>query len=473
MKTQTKKQTKTFSLVTYCIALISMLLGLFLPFFGGKMLALQLLDVAKGNFVIGDGSWANVKTILRWDLPELAILAFVVIAVVGLFALIIAFLTKKESKFTKVVAYIIEIGALCVAAVIVVFILLSGVGIKALIKEYLAILVPVAVLALIGVIQVIVNKKGSGIIKLVMLGLSAVACLMLVGIPVASIEGKLDFLPGELIFIGEYAHGYNVALDLWANKASIMAWLGSGMTMVMNVCVVLAVVLTVINAALDLLAVITGTNKFCKIVNVIRYALVLVAIAGAVVLAKFVVKVAVGTYLILLAAVVVVQLIFAIVRLLAHKKAKVAVANNQVDEQPTYYDAYGTAVQPAAPAYDNSFAEPYNAPQYSAGYATQPVAPVAPTQAQQQPQVQQQVVYTVAPIYHGPSDSFMNTLTVEEKIEFSQIFIEKKNGSFANVPDYVINGNNSAFFSAIFIYLGKFRGMLSDGLMSKMYAQLA
>ncbi|MBE7088694.1 MAG: hypothetical protein E7370_04180 [Clostridiales bacterium] len=471
MKTQTKKQTKTFSLVTYCIALLSMLLGLFLPFFGGKMLALQLLDVAKGNFVIGDGSWANVKTILRWDLPELAILAFVAIVLVGVLALIIAFLTKKESKFTKVAAYLVEIGALCVLAVIIVFILLSGVGIKALIKEYLAVLVPFAVLALIGVIQVIVNKKGSGIVKLIMFGLSVVACLMLVGIPVASIEGKLDFLPGELIFIGEYANGYSVVLDLWANKASIMAWLGSGMTMVMNICIVLAVVLTLINAALDLLAVITGTNKFCKIVNVIRYALALVAVAGAIVLAKFVVKVAVGTYVLLLAAIIVIQLIIAIVRLLAHKKAKVAVANNQVDEQPTYYDPYGAAVQPAAPAYDNSFAEPYNAPRYCAGY-TQPVAPAAPAQAQQT-QVQQQVVYTVAPIYHGPSDSFMNTLTVEEKIEFSQIFIEKKNGSFANVPDYVINGDNSAFFSAIFIYLGKFRGMLSDGLMSKMYAQLA
>ena len=66
----------------------------------------------------------------------------------------------------------------------------------------------------------------------------------------------------------------------------------------------------------------------------------------------------------------------------------------------------------------------------------------------------------------------MSRLTDSEKIEFSKLFLEKINGSFANVPDYVIGGDNKEFFSSIFIYLGKFRPMLSDGLMNKFYNEL-
>jgi hypothetical protein len=84
----------------------------------------------------------------------------------------------------------------------------------------------------------------------------------------------------------------------------------------------------------------------------------------------------------------------------------------------------------------------------------------------------QTYVYNVRSIYHGPTDKFMDTLTDEEKIEFHQVFVEKSKGTLPRIPDYVIGGNNKDFFPQIFIYLGKFRNMLSPNLLAKIYKQL-
>jgi hypothetical protein len=81
-------------------------------------------------------------------------------------------------------------------------------------------------------------------------------------------------------------------------------------------------------------------------------------------------------------------------------------------------------------------------------------------------------VYNVRAVYNGPTDKFMDTLTDEEKIEFHQVFIEKSKGTLPRIPDYVIGGNNSEFFPQVFIYLGKFRNILSSNLLAKIYKQL-
>ena len=83
-----------------------------------------------------------------------------------------------------------------------------------------------------------------------------------------------------------------------------------------------------------------------------------------------------------------------------------------------------------------------------------------------------EIVYTAKEVYHGPTDSFIARLTDSEKIEFAKLFLEKINGPYANIPDYVIGGDNKEFFSSLFIYLGKFRPLISDGLMNKIYEEL-
>ena len=81
-----------------------------------------------------------------------------------------------------------------------------------------------------------------------------------------------------------------------------------------------------------------------------------------------------------------------------------------------------------------------------------------------------ELVYTIR--YGGPVDEFMNKLNNEEKIEFAMTFIERNKGDIGNVPEYVIGGNNKKFFSAVFIYLGRIRGLISDSLLNKMYKEL-
>ncbi|MGN0815059.1 MAG: hypothetical protein ACI4MH_07495 [Candidatus Coproplasma sp.] len=83
------------------------------------------------------------------------------------------------------------------------------------------------------------------------------------------------------------------------------------------------------------------------------------------------------------------------------------------------------------------------------------------------------VIYNVQTVYSGPTDAFMDTLTNDEKVEFTKVFIRKAKGDLpAELPDYEIGGNNDDFFPVIFIYLGKFRTMLSRGLLSKIYRHL-
>lgn len=81
-------------------------------------------------------------------------------------------------------------------------------------------------------------------------------------------------------------------------------------------------------------------------------------------------------------------------------------------------------------------------------------------------------IYKVNTVYQGPTDEFMKKLSNNEKIEFSQIFIEKCKGDIGKVPDYIIGGDNRKFFTSVFIYLGRMRSMVSDGLLNKMYKEL-
>ena len=81
-------------------------------------------------------------------------------------------------------------------------------------------------------------------------------------------------------------------------------------------------------------------------------------------------------------------------------------------------------------------------------------------------------VYKVNTVYQGPTDEFLRKLTNDEKIEFAMIFIEKSKGEIGRVPEYAIGGDNKKFFNSVFIYLGRIRGIISDGLLNKMYKEI-
>lgn len=129
-------------------------------------------------------------------------------------------------------------------------------------------------------------------------------------------------------------------------------------------------------------------------------------------------------------------------------------------EQPAYEQpAYEEPVyeQPLSDEYLNEYNSAYNPP--VAEPLTAPLEePAEPTPT----------VY----IYGGATDDFMNTLTDTEKVEFVEVFIKRSKGVVKGVPDYVIDADNTDFFPAVFVHINRYRNIVSDALMSKMYKQL-
>ena len=66
-------------------------------------------------------------------------------------------------------------------------------------------------------------------------------------------------------------------------------------------------------------------------------------------------------------------------------------------------------------------------------------------------------------------DPFIATLNMEERNAFTELFILKFKGTFPEIPDYVVGGDNKEFFRKIFIYLGQYRDRIPSDLLGKMY----
>lgn len=95
--------------------------------------------------------------------------------------------------------------------------------------------------------------------------------------------------------------------------------------------------------------------------------------------------------------------------------------------------------------------------------------PVEQPVPEKEPEPEKPVVKTV---YNGPIDSFIRKLSDEEKVEFAHVFFERSENRLSNIPEYAVGGNNSRFFSAVFIYYPHVRKLVSDGLMQKLYEEI-
>ncbi|MDE6373152.1 MAG: hypothetical protein K2L72_01500, partial [Clostridia bacterium] len=136
-----------------------------------------------------------------------------------------------------------------------------------------------------------------------------------------------------------------------------------------------------------------------------------------------------------------------------------------VYEQPAYEQA--SYEQPAyeEPVYEQPLSDEY-LNEYNSAYNPPVAEPLsAPLEEPAEPTP---TVY----IYGGATDDFMNTLTDTEKVEFVEVFIKRSKGVVKGVPDYVIDADNSDFFPAVFVHINRYRNIVSDALMSKMYKQL-
>ena len=66
-------------------------------------------------------------------------------------------------------------------------------------------------------------------------------------------------------------------------------------------------------------------------------------------------------------------------------------------------------------------------------------------------------------------DAFIATLTPAERAKFTDTFILKVRGKLNGIPDYVVGGDNKAFFRKVFVYLGQYRDVIPSDVLYKIY----
>lgn len=289
-------------------------------------------------------------------------------------------------------------------------------------------------------------------------------------------------------------------------------------SIVISVLVMIVAVFTVLNLLCDVIGLSTGkkykkdrspcANRGSNSFALTRYILTII-FAAAIIVLTFAIKdigYKTGIYLWLLVIVLLVSLINAAVRTAcdnARVKRRALAPSEEVQQrfviadpefsaknqpvaetvqpQPAQpeYTPLPVAEEPAPVAETTYTAEPeYVSPDYMPeGYEAQPVVeeepeivePLsAPLEEEPQPAEPLPTVY----IYGGATDEFMETLTDNEKVEFVELFVKKSKGKVNGVPDYQIDGDNSDFFPAVFVHINRYRNIVSDALMTKMYKQL-
>ncbi|MCM1546481.1 MAG: hypothetical protein NC033_05535 [Clostridiales bacterium] len=350
--------------------------------------------------------------------------------------------------------------------------------------------------------------------------------------PLGDLSGKLKagdkatfISAGETGYLGIF--GINILLvikDMIPQLAEMAQGGKDGIiSLVVYILLILVAVLTVVNLIFDVIGLSTGKkykndrspckNGLSNTFALVRYILTIIFAAAIVILSFVTDGLSTGLYLWLLLVVLVISLVNAAVRTAvdnARYKKGVAAPTSEAQQIPVFNDPAFTPQETAATAYTplEKAAEPAPEPEYARlpvvedapelaeeveepayvapdympeSYEPLPVvtpeteeveepAPVVePLSAPlEEPEEPTRTVY----IYGGATDEFMDTLTDNEKVEFVELFIKKSKGTVNGVPDYSIDGDNSDFFPAVFVHINRYRNIVSDALMAKMYKQL-
>ena len=486
------------------MSLMWLLLGFFLPVCNGKGLRfMDLPDAFCTTFGIADPNLGDALSrkypinffgaTKGFDMMALVVTLYGLITAVGVIMLIPVLAAKSNKKTANACAYFVEVVAaviLFVFTVMEIQLYLDKVGGNVTTEfkwDYGVIGIAFGGTLLMLIIQSLGYKKGSGFMKLVTFILGAAGVLCLFSIPTLFSLKSNTVFDGKL-FITMFAD-YNgiTTLDALienglgkatiANPFSLEFMFGSTdvMAKVAFVCIGAGVLMALVNFALDIMAIGASTKKGTLAIDVIRYLIEALLLILAVIMV-FVLNnkgLRPGLLMYVLLAIAVVQLIIASIRCAVYQPVMKTEENAEIPE--TYYDdtiANAAAPAPVAAQPQSQYVQPvYLQPVYASPAAAPAPAPAAAHAAAPADHTGE-IVYTAKEVYHGPTDSFIARLTDSEKIEFAKLFLEKINGPYANIPDYVIGGDNKEFFSSLFIYLGKFRPLISDGLMNKIYEEL-
>ena len=467
-----KLVSKTPAIVTYIIAAVFLIIGLTLPvtpltFTEGmkfnEMPILQLTGALEALGILQGGLPFGSPLTPAFDFPvalggaffnigALLLLLYALVTVAAIVLLIPMFVSRKHKATARKIA--------AVAETIVLFVLLPLVAVMFATDSaywYLTVIAAFAVTAIMLVIQSIIYLGKSGVIKLITFLLSLIAVLFGIvnlanNIPVLApvVEGLANGMKGPrpfetaaalYSFGGQEFYGSDLIMVLIVNPAILAS--GEIGVSIVHFIALTAVILVCIDLLFDMLGLGKKTRKFMLVCNLIRYTVQIVAFI-ALAISIFTSLGSYGLYFYLLFALTLAQLVIAIIRLAvfrpesSEETAEVPVAETESGNSADYVPVAETPVAESAP---NSVIETRN------------------------------VVYNVNTIYNGPSDSFIRKLTNEEKVEFARLFLEKNTESLLVIPDYVVGGDNSKFFSSIFIYLARVRSVVTDGLMSKLYEE--
>ncbi|MDE7257055.1 MAG: hypothetical protein K2N50_03765 [Clostridia bacterium] len=382
---------------------------------------------------------------------------------------------------------------------------------------------------LMAIVQTVASKGGIGVSKVIGLILSVIGVIALMDITLfipklADPLGKLSttvksgdvaaFLNGTEggTYLG--VHGINFLIMLKETIEMFKDLAGQGskgiLSLIVLILLIVVAVFTVLNLLFDTIGLSTGkkfkkdrtpcANRGSNTFALVRY-IVTFLFAVTIIVFTFTIKdlgMKTGIYLWLLVIVLLISIINAAVRTACDnarvKKGAIAPVEDTTQgftiADPSFNSDGGKTVvneyvypvaqpvineAPAPVVPETTYtAEPeYVSPDYMPeGYTAQPI-PVdeplsAPLEVEPEPAEPTPTVY----IYGGATDEFMETLNDNEKVEFVELFIKKSKGKVNGVPDYEIGADNSDFFPAVFVHINRYRNIVSDALMTKMYKQL-
>ena len=298
-----KQSKKYLSLVTYCLALVCLLLGLFLPLFDGRNLLFMMLpDAFCTTFglnatELGDAFTRAYPIIFTgttkaFDFAAFAIVMYAFVTAVGIIMLIPVIASNSEKKTANVCAYIVEIAAAVVlfmyTVIEIMLYLTAKTGGTDFNWDYGVIGIAFGGVLLMLIIQSFGYKKGSGFMKLIVFILGAagvlatVAFTTLVGIKENSLfDGKLF-----ISFFGQ-ADGISALTMLLTgglDAAPLLFGADDIKSTIAIIAVACAVLLALVNFALDMAAIGATTKKGTLVTDIIRYALEIVALILAVIM---------------------------------------------------------------------------------------------------------------------------------------------------------------------------------------------
>lgn len=480
--TETKQTGKPFALITYVIALVCLIVGLFLPLNGaqidiGAMIGLQLPAAVNSLIKLDFLSQIAAQFPLLYgyelaigetaiNVGAILLILYALVVVCGIIALIPAIVSTvrnvNEKNIPLNAASFIEICAVVVLSVLTVFSLNDALA-TGTIADFGAypLIIAFGGTFLMLALQAFRYKKGSGAVKFVLALISLITVLFVL----FDITKILPFLSDAMAAVNSDSFGAGIvggtsAMDYLAILVGAPLSQNAGEA-TLQIFIMATAYLTVINCVLDVMGLGKKTNFFMLVSNLVRYALEAVLAIVLIIIPLCIEGYALGLFAIVLAVCALISFFINLGRTLSYKK-KAADEEDLFDGEENMFENETT---------ERRVRTKEKAPAAPAVYAEKP-EPVKPAEKPEQHPAESSKNSFYAPmIYYGPTDDFIRSLNNDLKIEFSRVFLERKSNPLTFIPDYVVGGKNDKFFNSVFIFYGRICDLVSDGLMNAIYKQ--